>query len=181
MRQISRKITCHLSWEFTLQFGSLIGCQIPHITSRFLRFGKAYGDAASNPSHSRWTNIPPREAAAMSRAQQCELEYNFKVLGGGAVGSVQKSSLSRSKSDHKAHALHLDTTTTCPPAAQSARIHVKPLNCPVWVLSNRPILTLSCHHSILDLRKVGVVYPLSGRANYEAIRWSFPHYEHRPL
>jgi hypothetical protein len=66
--------------------------------------------------------------------------------------SLQKSYLSRSKSDNQAAAFHLGATTRCPqrclPLAQSARINAQRLKLASLVLSNRTILTLSCRHPL---------------------------------
>jgi hypothetical protein len=73
-------------------------------------------------------NCPAREAAAMLARSAIRAETRFsRCPGSGEDGSVQKSFVSRSKSDNQAHAFHLATTPRCPPrclpGAQSARIH----------------------------------------------------------
>jgi hypothetical protein len=75
--------------------------------------------------------------------------------GSGEDGSVQKSFVSRSKSDNQAHAFHLATTPDALrgvfQALNRREFTLNTLNCPICVLSNRTILTLSCRHPYLAL------------------------------
>jgi len=89
----------------------------------------------------------------------------FKVPGGGEGDSVQKISVSRSKSDNRGHAFHLGTT---PDALRGVfqplnrrEFTLNALNCPIWVLSNRTILTLSSRH------------PNSGHSRFSTWRRTF--------
>jgi hypothetical protein len=63
-------------------------------------------------------------------------------------GSLQKSSVPRSKSDKKAHAFTLEPRPDAPcglfQLLNRRKFTLSALNCAIWVLSNRTILTLSC-------------------------------------
>jgi hypothetical protein len=65
-------------------------------------------------------------------------------------GSLQKSTVSRSKSDKKAHAFTLEPDALCGvfQLLNRRKFTLSALNCAIWVLSNRTILTLSCRHPL---------------------------------
>jgi hypothetical protein len=73
-------------------------------------------------------NCPVRQAKVMFARSAFRAETRFsRYQEGGKGDSLQKTSVSRSKSDNQADSFHLGATTRCPPRclplAQSARIH----------------------------------------------------------
>jgi hypothetical protein len=113
----------HFQSDSVLSIGTLDGLTNGWAKSTSMRKGVTTRKCA---------NCPARGAAAMFARSAISAGTRFsRCLGGGEGDSVQESSVSRSKSDKKAHAFHLGTTTRCPPrclpAAQSAQIHAKRL------------------------------------------------------
>ena len=106
----------------------------------------------------RCVNCPAREAAVMFARSAIWAGTRFSRCRGDREGSsLQKSSVSRSKSDNEAHTFHLGTTTRCPPrylpAAQSAQIRAKRLklsNLGSLEPDNSDTFVLSPHHTTME-------------------------------
>jgi hypothetical protein len=107
-------------------------------------------------------DCPAREAAAMLCVQQFELEHDFQGASEVAKVAVYRKALFRDRNQTRKHTLF--TLEPRPDALRGVfqpltrrKFTLSALNCPIWVLSNRTILTLSCRHPAM-----GVLSALGG-------------------
>ena len=101
------------------------------------------------------TKVRKLSGSRSSRVQQFELEHDFQ---GASKVAVYRKALFRGRNQTRKRTLF--TLGPRPDALRSVfqplnrrKFTLNALNCPIWVLSNRTILTLSCRHPNEALRQ----------------------------